>query len=378
MQLELALPLGGQRDQARVVRARRDFAEPHLLALDEQFHAEQAQAAQVVGHGLGNLLRLRLGRGGHGMGLPAFHVVARLLDMADRVAEMGLDLAVRTLGAHGQLGDFVVEIDETFDDHTALGHAATGHGVVPGLLHIGGAVDLALALAGAAHHRLDHAGVADGGLAVGAVNGSLQLFGGIAKAVGAGGQAQGFGRQAADAFAVHGQARGARRGDDGDHARGFQLFQHGGGNGFDLGHNQIGLLGFDQGLELRRIAHGDGARMVGHLLAGGMVIAVDRNGLHAQALQGDQHFLAQLAAAQQHDFGGVGGEGGSEGGHSKRQIQKRWASRTPRTGLWPPGMRTLRSIIKFCAPCPPHAACFDHGGPPQGRAAVRYPAVSPA
>jgi len=135
------------------------------------------------------------------------------------------------------------------------------------------------------------------------------------EAIRAGGQAQRLGGQAANAFPVHGQARGAGRGDHGDHTGCFQLFEHGRGNGLDLGHDQVGLLGLDQGLELGRIAHGDGARVVGHLLAGRVLVAVHGNGFHAQALQRDQHFLAEFAAAQQHDFGGMGGVRGSKGGH---------------------------------------------------------------
>uniref|UniRef100_UPI00311F758F hypothetical protein n=1 Tax=Thauera sp. SDU_THAU2 TaxID=3136633 RepID=UPI00311F758F len=68
-------------------------------------------------------------------------------------------------------------------------------------------------------------------------------------------------------------------------------------------------LDLDQRLELGRVAHGDGARMVRHLLAGCVVVAVDGDGFHAQALQRDDHFLAEFAAAQQHDAGGRGGQG---------------------------------------------------------------------
>jgi len=139
----------------------------------------------------------------------------------------------------------------------------------------------------------------------------LQLGQRVTETVGAGGQAQGFSGQTANTFTVHGQTRGAGRGNAGDDACGLQLFQHGRGNGLYLGHDQIGLDLFDQRLELSRIAHGDGARMMGHLLARRVFIAVHGNGFHAQALQGNQHFLAQLAAAQQHDFGGIGGERGS-------------------------------------------------------------------
>ena len=232
--------------------------------------------------------------------------------MADGVAEAGDDLAVSAHRAHGELGDFVVKVDEAFDDDAAVAHAATGHGVVPGFFHVLGAVDFALTLARAAHHGLDDAGVADA-----TVNRSLQLLQRIAELVGAGGQAQRFGGQHADALAVHGQAGGAGGGDDAHHTSSLQLFEHRGGNGFDLGHHQVRALGFDQRLELGRVAHGDGARVVGHLLAGGVVVAVYRNGFHAQALQRDQHFLAQLPRAEQHDFGGVGRQGGSEGGHGQ-------------------------------------------------------------
>ena len=55
--------------------------------------------------------------------------------------------------------------------------------------------------------------------------------------------------------------------------------------------------------------------MVRHLLAGRVVVAVHRNRLDAQALQCNQHLFAQLAGAEQHNFGGVGGQRGSEGGH---------------------------------------------------------------
>jgi hypothetical protein len=188
--------------------------------------------------------------------------------------------------------------------------APAGHGVVPGLLHVGRAVDLALALAGAAHHGLDDARVADAG-----VNRGLQLGQRVTELVGAGGQAQGLGGQAADAFAVHGQARGPGGGNHAHHAGGLQHFEHGRGDGLDLGHDQVGFVGLDQRAQQRGVAHGDGARVVRHLLAGGVVVAIHRDGFHAQALQGDQDFLAQLAGAEQHDFGGREGKRGAEGGH---------------------------------------------------------------
>ena len=55
VQLEFGLALAAHGHHAGIVRARADFGEPHLIALDEQFHAENAAPAEIVGDGLGNL-----------------------------------------------------------------------------------------------------------------------------------------------------------------------------------------------------------------------------------------------------------------------------------------------------------------------------------
>ena len=70
------------------------------------------------------------------------------------------------------------------------------------------------------------------------------------------------------------------------------------------------LFFFSERLELRWTAHGDGTRTVRHLLAGRVVIAVGGNRFNAQALHRNQNLFAQLARAEQHDFGCVGGQGG--------------------------------------------------------------------
>ena len=59
VQRELAQVLRSQRHQAGVVRAWRHFAEPHLVALHEQLHAEHAPAAEIVGDAAGDALRTR-------------------------------------------------------------------------------------------------------------------------------------------------------------------------------------------------------------------------------------------------------------------------------------------------------------------------------
>ena len=87
-----------------------------------------------------------------------------------------------------------------------MAHPAAGHRVVPRVLHAGGVVDLALALARAAHHRLDDARVADALR----LDGGPQLSQRIAKRIPARGQLERLGREAADALAVHRQAARAR------------------------------------------------------------------------------------------------------------------------------------------------------------------------
>ncbi|KAK0343500.1 hypothetical protein LTR94_018052, partial [Friedmanniomyces endolithicus] len=57
VQRELAHGLAGQGDQAGVVGAGRDLGEPDLVALDEQFDAEDAETAEGVGDLAGDVLR---------------------------------------------------------------------------------------------------------------------------------------------------------------------------------------------------------------------------------------------------------------------------------------------------------------------------------
>ena len=87
MDLELALDLRDHRDHAGVVRARAHLAEPDVVALHEELHAEDAAAAQVVGHALRDVAGARERDVAHRLRLPALDVVAPHLHMADRLAE---------------------------------------------------------------------------------------------------------------------------------------------------------------------------------------------------------------------------------------------------------------------------------------------------
>jgi hypothetical protein len=123
VQGELGEILGDQGHHAGVVGARGDFAEPHLVTPDEELDPEQTVAAKGFDHLGRHLLGAGQGQLAHGLGLPGFAVVAILLTMADRLAEVdAID------GAHREQGDLVLERNEAFDNHLATtGTAPPGH-----------------------------------------------------------------------------------------------------------------------------------------------------------------------------------------------------------------------------------------------------------
>jgi hypothetical protein len=164
--------------------------------------------------------------------------------------------------AHGQQRDLVVEVDEAFDDHAAGIDAPARRRVPPGRFDVAGAIEFRLALARRGHDRLDHVRKADLGA------GGFQLVQAAGEAVGRGGQAQFFGGQAADAFAVHGQLGGARGRDAGDLAGRFQFGQLRRGDRLDFGHDQVRPLLFDQRGQRRAVGHVDHVGAVRDLVAG--------------------------------------------------------------------------------------------------------------
>ncbi len=140
---ELGEILRDQGHHAGIVGARRDFAEPHLVALDEELDPEQA----VTTEGLNHLGRYLFGTGqrqfAHHLRLPGFAVVAIFLPVADRLAEVNaID------GPYREQGDLVLEGNEALDDHLATTGAATLLGVGPALIELGEIAQHALSLAG--------------------------------------------------------------------------------------------------------------------------------------------------------------------------------------------------------------------------------------
>ena len=59
----------------------------------------------------------------------------------------------------------------------------------------------------------------------------------------------------------------------------------------------MGAFLLDDRPERIRVRHPDDMRAMGHLMSGGVGIAIHGNHLHAQALQGKYHFLAKLACS---------------------------------------------------------------------------------
>src|SRR5690606_14087711 len=129
---EFALHLRDERAEAGVVRTWRDFAEPDIVAFDEELDAEDAIAAKRFGDFAGDVARAGESFRAHRLRLPAFDIVAIDLDVADGFAE------VRAAGgADSEQGNFEIEHHLPFHDHAWLLHTAGAHGVVPRWRDIG-------------------------------------------------------------------------------------------------------------------------------------------------------------------------------------------------------------------------------------------------
>ncbi len=112
-----------------------------------------------------------------------------------------------------------------------------------------------------------------------------------------------FGRKAANAFAIHRESHGARRRNDLGETVALDIRERVGRDRFDLGNDELRPLLLDQPAKRRRVGHRDHVRAMRDLVAGRVRVAVDGDDLDAEALQRDDDFLAELAAAEQHDLG---------------------------------------------------------------------------
>lgn len=97
-----------------------------------------------------------------------------------------------------------------------------------------------------------------------------------------------------------------------------------GGNRFDFGHDQAGFFALDQRPQRSAVGHRDDMRAVGDLLTGCVGVAIDGDHFDAESLQRDDHFLAELAGAQQHDAQCSRGIRGAEAHGGVRGCRWEW------------------------------------------------------
>ena len=255
MHVELGQPLGSEGDQTGVVRSGADLGEVHVVVFDEHLDTEDAAATEpAVAERRGDACSHRRGaaqRGlAHRLRLPRLDVVTLLLTVSDRCAEIRAETAgVRIDGAHGQQGDLVVEIDETFDDDPSTLDATAGDGVVPGPVDLVRPAHHTLTLARRRHHRFDHTREPD------PVGRGADLVGRIGERVRRRRKTQPLVGQPTDALAVHRQGRGTRGGDHLGQTVFVDLDEDLGGDGLDLGDHEVGLLGLDHGTQCARVGH---------------------------------------------------------------------------------------------------------------------------
>ena len=314
MQCELRQVLRNQSHQTGIMRARRNLAEPHLIALDKQLNTKQTTTTQRFGNSLGHTLGLGQSNRAHGLRLPGLLIIALLLTVTDRCTE-----GSAANMAYGQKGDFVVKVDKAFNDNPALARTTAFLRVVPRSLYIVGAAQQALALARRTHHRLDHTRKAQ------VQHGGAVVFEGVGKVVRRGWQVQLFGCQATNAFAVHGQ-RSSAGSRDYVETFSFQLDQGGSGDGFDFRNDKVRLFCFDHGTQGGAIEHVDHVAAVGNLHGRCIGVAVNGDHFDPQTLQFDDNFFAQLTAATQHDAGRSWRQWSSDTGHfrsSRKQNHRR-------------------------------------------------------
>ncbi len=217
--------------------------------------------------------------------------------MAYRLAECGA--ADR---AHGEKGYLVVEIYEAFHNHSTGSGATAFLSFTPSGIGVGGASQSALAVSAGAHHGLHNAGEAYLGY------GCVKLLAGGCETVGRCGEAELFGREAADSFTIHGKESSAGCWSN-VVALFLELHEHRGGNRLNFGYDMVGVLEFYHPSQSFGVEHIDHMAAVGYLHGGGAGVAVYGYHFNAQALELDSHFFAELAAAEQEGFDGRRGGG---------------------------------------------------------------------
>ena len=176
--------------------------------------------------------------------------------------------------ANGQEGNLVIERDKTFHDDLTASGAPARLGNFPSLLHLGSIAHRTLAMTGRAHDRLYHTRNAD------FLHRGQEFFLRFRKCIRRSRQAQFFGRQPADAFAVHRQARGLGGRND-MKAFGFQLHQAIRGDGFHFRNDQIRFFFADNLFQCIPVQHGQDMGRLGDMHGRSAGIPVNGNDMNA-------------------------------------------------------------------------------------------------
>ena len=282
VQSELRQILRDHRNHTRVVRTGRHLAEQHLIATDEQLHAEDTVTTQRTRNLASDLLSLSDRDVAHRLRLPRLAVVAINLVMTN-----GFEHGGTARVTNGEQCNLVVELNETLNDH------ATCTGTTTLLSNGPRALDLLLRVANTltvtrrAHHGLNDAGRTD------LLHRSLELLARCSKAIGRGGQAQLLGSQTTDTLAVHREPSGFGSGDY-VVALFLQLDQSGGSNSLDFGNDVVGFLCLDNLAQAIAVEHRQHIRTMCDLHCGGISILIQRNDLDTVTLQFDGNLLAKL------------------------------------------------------------------------------------
>ena len=288
MERELRHILRDHSDHACIVRTGRHLTEDHLVALDEELHAEYAVASERVSDLLSYLAGRLDGLRRHGLRLPGIAVVAVDLDVAYRFAERRSGYV-----AHCKERDLIVEIHETLHDYASGAGSPPFLSLFPGVVDLVGVLYYALAMARRAHDGLHHAGDAY------LLHGLVEFLACGGESIGRGLDAEFLMGEAADSFTVHRKPRGASRG--GHVVALFLEFHKGGcGDSLDLGDDMVGLLKLHDAAELIAVEHVEDVAAVGHLHRGSTRILVAGHYLHAEALELESHFLAEFSATEEH------------------------------------------------------------------------------
>ena len=188
--------------------------------------------------------------------------------------------------ANREQGNFVIERHEAFDNHAArMARAAFVLRNIPGLLDVGFGLDDALAVARGTHHRLDHARNTD------FLDCRLEIFKIISETVRARLDAEFFGGQTADTFAVHSKLGSLGRRND-VVAFLFKFHERISRNGFDFGNNVVRRFQFNHTAKFGTIEHVNHVATMSHLHTRSVGITVHGDDFDAETHHFDDDFFA--------------------------------------------------------------------------------------